>query len=104
MKTRLLKLASGEMVVTRVVDSEDEDVIKMESPFLLNLMPGPDQSMGVALMPFMPFTADTVFDLPRRFVMLDLDPPEEMENTYLQQISGLDLTTKMPLDDMSKIN
>jgi|TARA_Y100000294_G_C8453102_1_gene295485 hypothetical protein len=87
----ILKLKTGEEVVARVSEGENDTLI-LDTPMTLQAVPGqqPGQ-MGLALVPWIMASSDTSFTISSDQVMTKGKPKKDMESQYLSQATGLAL-------------
>lgn len=92
-----LKLASGEEVVGKV-DESDQDIIKLRDVASIVMMPGGGNGqVGLGLMPFLPYADDKGIEFNRRFVMVEFDPGVDMLNNYNRMFgSGIQIASAIP--------
>ena len=85
-----LKLTSGEEILGKEIEPVQHGY-RLESVRVLVMQPTPDGRMGVALMPWMVGNTDGKVDVPAMHVIgTPVDgPSKEIEDTYLQQTSGI---------------
>lgn len=88
------KLISGEELIAKVTEETTTSFI-LEDPLALHVTAG-QNGVNVGLIPFMMSNRDaTEFTLSRSAVTAYTPPSRELETGYLQQISKIDLTTKL---------
>ena len=101
MKIKSFKLITGEEVVGNVVE-EGADFFQIEKIRQLGLaqveVPGEAQPRLIPhFVPWILTNADGKIKLNKNNVMADVDNlPAELEALYLQQTTGLDLSSKLP--------
>jgi len=96
MSIKILKLVNGDDVITTIVKS---DGVVMENPARLMMFPDPETgNMGMALVPWCPYTDKKVFQIPLIHVIIIIeeeDVPEELTREYREKFgSGLVTPTK----------
>jgi hypothetical protein len=94
MSIKILKLVSGDDVITEIGKGEG---VVMENPARLMMMPGEDGNIGMALIPWCPYSDKKDFTIAPIHVLTEIeekDIPEGMVNEYRKQFgSGLDIPT-----------
>ena len=88
MQVKILKLVSGDDIIS---DGESQhDVICLKNPARLMMFPSDDGGMGMALVPWNPYSEQKEFHIHKEHVILEINPPEELRNAYNDQFgSGL---------------
>lgn len=96
---RYIKLITGEEVIGNqtIGRSFGEDVIGLENPRVITLIPTATGGTNLTLLPLMwSSRADSVVRIERHAILCEAEVPDEkFEKMYLQSISRLDLTTKI---------
>ena len=91
-----LKLTTGEEIIGKFVGlSEDEDSIILEKTRTLAVQPLGQGQMGIGMIPFMVGNPDGEVRIARDKILGEpVDgPPKNLEDSYLQQVSGLTFAT-----------
>ena len=86
MAVKLLRLKSGEDIVGEVV-KENQEVIIISNPAML--MPvshysGRQDQIQIGLAPWIPFSEEKEFKLPRDWILLTTTPAQDIVNNYNQ--------------------
>jgi hypothetical protein len=90
-KIYILKLKTGEEVVARVSEGENDTLI-LNKPMLLQAMPTQEPGqMGLLTLPWIMASSDTSFTISSDQVMTKGKPKKDMESQYLSQATGLAL-------------
>ena len=92
MGINLLKLVSGEEIVTEVVNYDGRDY-EIKEPIVLYMT-----QEGVGVVPFMPFAETREMLIPSEHVMIYTHPNEDVENMYRQRFgSGIQVVSNSQL-------
>ena len=84
MAVKLLRLKSGEDIISDIV-SENSENIKIKNPaMVMPLSDGRGNQVQVGLAPWMPFSESKEFELPRDWVLLLTEPASDIVNNYNQ--------------------
>ena len=86
MAVKLLRLKSGEDIVGEVV-KENEELIIISNPAMLmpvSHSPGRQDQIQIGLAPWIPFSVEKEFKLPRDWVLLTTIPAQDIVNNYNQ--------------------
>ncbi len=89
-KVYILKLKTGEEVVSRVSEGENDTLI-LDYPMWLQPMPTQQGQMGMVLVPWIMASSDASFTISSDQVMTKGKPKKDMESQYLSNITGLAL-------------
>lgn len=85
---KLVRLTSGEEIIGKVRESADS--IKITDAFaLVATEPG-----KIGFIPFMPYAKDQEFTINKRFVMMVLEPMDQMVDQVRQMTSGISVPDK----------
>ena len=82
MVVKLLRLKSGEDIVGEVI-RENEELITISNPAILmpvSQSPGRQDQIQIGLAPWIPFSEETEFKLPRDWVLLTTTPVQDIVN------------------------
>lgn len=95
----LYKLSTSEEVIARQKSFDDETIV-VEDPRVVTFMPNQQTGqVGVSLMPFMIGVMDQSISsevrLARSHIVASAKPSKELEDGFIQQTTGIDLTTKL---------
>ena len=94
----LYKLVTGEEIIARseeIVNYNNINILLINRPMVLQMVPQGDR-VGMALMPWMMSAKDDTVNLFGSSILAISKPKQELENSYLQQVSGIDLSTPSP--------
>ena len=86
MAVKLLRLKSGEDIVGEVV-KENEELIIISNPAMLmpvSHSPGRQDQIQIGLAPWIPFSEEKEFKLPRDWILLTTTPAQDIVNNYNQ--------------------
>ena len=84
MAVKLVRLKSGEDIISDIV-SENSENVKIKNPAMLMPMgDGRGNQVQVGLAPWMPFSEAKEFELPRDWVLLITEPASDIVNNYNQ--------------------
>lgn len=90
MNIKILKLVNGDDIIS---DVDRSDKILLKNPARLMMFPSEDGGMGMALVPWCPYTEQEEFSIDPSHVMIEIeekDVPEELRNEYNDKFgSGL---------------
>ena len=86
-----LKLSSGEEIIARV-ENRDDEAITLDRPMMVVLTPSPDgQGIGIQMMPWLASNQDATARVFNSHVIATVAPNGELEKGYLQQTSRIQL-------------
>ena len=86
MAVKLLRLKSGEDIVGEVI-KENQELIIISNPAMLmpvSHTPGRQDQIQIGLAPWIPFSVEKEFKLPRDWVLLTTIPAQDIVNNYNQ--------------------
>ena len=86
MAVKLLRLKSGEDIVGEVI-KENQELIIISNPAMLmpvSHTPGRQDQIQIGLAPWIPFSVEKEFKLPRDWVLLTTTPAQDIVNNYNQ--------------------
>ena len=86
MAVKLLRLKSGEDIVGEIV-RENEELIVISNPAILmhvSHSPGRQDQIQIGLAPWIPFSEEKEFKLPRDWILLTTIPAQDIVNNYNQ--------------------
>ena len=89
---KVLKLITGEEVIARVTE-EENNLITLEKPMTLQMIP-PNTStgqMGFALVPWMKAAKNKKVTISIEHILTEDEASEQTEKNYLQVVTGLSL-------------
>ena len=90
---KVLKLVTGEELIGRVECQTDID-ITISSPRVMRMYQT-EQGISAGLVPWLMTAPDAQVDIKSSHIMTSVDCPKDVEDSYLQQTSKLDLTSKI---------
>lgn len=85
-----LKLSSGEEVVARVEERED-DYLTLDRAMIVGVGPGQDGNPTVQMMPWLAANQDATVRVYNSHIVASFAPHAELEKGYLQQTSKIQL-------------
>ena len=83
MNLKLLRLRSGEDVICEVL-KEGVEYIKIKNPAMLMPVGGQGQQMQMGMAPWMPFSEQNEFEIPRDWLVVMSDVVKDIANNYNQ--------------------
>ena len=90
---KILKLITGEEVIARVTEEKNVDLITLEKPMTLQMLP-PNSStgqVGFALVPWMKAAKNEKVTISTEHIIAEDEASEQTEKNYLQVVTGLSL-------------
>ena len=81
---KLLRLKSGEDIVTDIVGENSEYLIVKNPAMLMPVGDGRSGSVQIGLTPWMPFSVAKDFELPREWVLIITEAAQDIVNNYNQ--------------------
>ena len=90
---KVLKLITGEEVIARVTEEKNVDLITLEKPMTLQMLP-PNTStgqVGFALVPWMKAAKNEKITISTEHIIAEDEASEQTEKNYLQVVTGLSL-------------
>ena len=90
---KILKLITGEEVIARVTEEKNVDLITLEKPMTLQMLP-PNTStgqVGFALVPWMKAAKNEKVIISTEHIIAEDEGSEQTQKNYLQVITGLSL-------------
>ena len=90
---KVLKLITGEEVIARVSEEEHSDLLTLEKPMTLQMLP-PNTStgqMGFAMVPWMKAAKNEKVIISTEHIIAEDEGSEQTQKNYLQLITGLSL-------------
>ena len=91
---KVLKLITGEEVITRVTEEENNySLITLEKPMTLQMIPPTTSTgqVGVALMPWMQAAKNEKVIISTEHIIAEDEGSEQTQKNYLQLVTGLSL-------------
>ena len=83
MNLKLLRLRSGEDVICEVL-KESAEYIKIKNPAMLMPVGSQGQQMQMGMAPWMPFSEQNEFEIPRDWLVVMSDVVKDIANNYNQ--------------------
>lgn len=85
MSVKIIKLTGGEDIIAGF--EEKEDKVVLQNPAKIMLIPTDDEGMGMglALIPWLPYTDDKEIEIEKEFVITSVFPIQDILNEYNQQ-------------------
>ena len=91
---KVLKLITGEEVITRVTEKENNySLITLEKPMTLQMIPPTTSTgqVGFALVPWMKAAKNEKVTISTEHIIAEDEASEQTEKNYLQVVTGLSL-------------
>lgn len=88
----LLKLASGEEVVTQY-EIDDDGEIKATAPRQLIMQPSGQGQMGIAIIPYSAGNPDGVFTIHLHAIMSRSEAPEKLVKAYIENTTNIQIVS-----------
>ena len=89
---KVLKLITGEEVIARVTEEKNVDLITLEKPMTLQMMPSTSTGqVGFALVPWMKAAKNEKVTISIEHIITEDEASEQTEKNYLQVVTGLSL-------------
>jgi hypothetical protein len=93
MDVMILKMTNGDEVVTEYVN-EEENCVVVNRPRTLQMMQGP-QGIQMGLMPWIISAPESKCTISKESIACSMIAPDDISKAYLQQTSGIQLTSLM---------
>jgi hypothetical protein len=90
---KVFKLSTGEEMIANVIDDQTESVT-VSSPRTMQLHQTP-QGISAGLVPWFLTNPDADAQLMKSHIIASIDCPADVEQSYRQQTSKLDLTSRI---------
>lgn len=87
---KVMKLVSGEEVIAKVEESLQG--VKYSKPRVFHVMQT-DRGVSAALMPYIMAAPDETVEIRDSAIISMVDAPKQLEDSYLQQTSGIQLAS-----------
>ena len=88
---KVLKLITGEEVIARVIE-EENNLITLEKPMTLQMLPPTSTGqVGFALVPWMKAAKNEKVTISTEHILVEVEASEQSEKNYLQVVTGLSL-------------
>ena len=81
---KLLRLKSGEDIVGDIVGENSEFLIVKNPAMLMPVGDGRGGSVQIGLTPWMPFSEEKDFEIPRDWILITTEPAQDIVNNYNQ--------------------
>ena len=90
---KVLKLITGEEVIARVTEEKNVDLITLEKPMTLQMIPPTTSTgqVGFALVPWMKAAKNEKVTISTEHIIAEDEASEQTEKNYLQVVTGLSL-------------
>ena len=89
MNAKIMKLMNGDEVIADIVANNDSMVI-INNPAKIVMFPGEDGGMGLALMPWLPYSDDEEVKIREKNILVTVSPSSEIFSEYNERFgSGL---------------
>ena len=90
---KILKLITGEEVIARVIEEKNIDLITLEKPMTLQMIPPTTSTgqVGFALVPWMKAAKNEKVTISTEHIIAEDEASEQTEKNYLQVVTGLSL-------------
>ena len=90
---KVLKLITGEEVIARVTEEKNVDLITLEKPMTLQMIPPTTSTgqVGFALVPWMKAAKNEKVTISTEHIIAEDEASDQTEKNYLQVVTGLSL-------------
>ena len=90
---KVLKLITGEEVIARISEEERSDLITLEKPMTLQMIPPTTSTgqVGFAMVPWIKAAKNEKIKISTEHIITEEEPSEKTEKNYLQIVTGLSL-------------
>ena len=90
---KVLKLITGEEVIARTKEGENPDLVSLEKPMILQMLPPNTTTgqVGFAMIPWMKAAKNEKVLISTEHIIAEDDASEQTEKNYLQVVTGLSL-------------
>ena len=89
---KILKLITGEEVIARVTEEKNVDLITLEKPMTLQMIPPTSTGqVGFALVPWMKAAKNEKVTISTEHIIAEDEGSEQTQKNYLQLVTGLSL-------------
>ncbi len=90
---KVLKLITGEEVIARVSEEEHSDLLTLEKPMTLQMIPPTTSTgqVGFALVPWMKAAKNEKVTISIEHILVEVEASDQSEKNYLQVVTGLSL-------------
>jgi len=89
---KVLKLITGEEVITRIIE-EENNLITLKNPMTLQMIPPTTSTgqVGFAMVPWMKAAKNEKITISIEHILVEDEASEQTEKNYLQMVTGLSL-------------
>ena len=90
---KVLKLITGEEVIARTKEGENPDLVSLEKPMILQMLPPNTTTgqVGFAMIPWMKAAKNEKVIISTEHIIAEDEASEQTEKNYLQVVTGLSL-------------
>ena len=90
---KVLKLITGEEVIARTKEGENPDLVSLEKPMILQMLPPNTTTgqVGFAMIPWMKAAKNEKVLISTEHIIAEDEASEQTEKNYLQVVTGLSL-------------
>ena len=90
---KVLKLITGEEVIARITEEKNVDLITLEKPMTLQMIPPTTSTgqVGFALVPWMKAAKNEKVIISTEHIIAEDEGSEQTQKNYLQLVTGLSL-------------
>ena len=90
---KVLKLITGEEVIARTKEGENPDLVSLEKPMILQMLPPNTTTgqVGFAMIPWMKAAKNEKVTISTEHIIAEEEASEQTEKNYLQVVTGLSL-------------
>ena len=81
MNVKIIKLTNSDEVIADVKESDDDKVI-LSNPAKIVMFPGEDGGMGLALVPWLPYSDDEEVEIKEKDILVVVTPSSEIFSEY----------------------
>ena len=88
---KVVKLITGEEIITRVTE-EENNLITLKNPMTLQMLPPTSTGqVGFALVPWMKAAKNEKVTISIEHILVEVEASDQSEKNYLQVVTGLSL-------------
>ena len=88
---KVLKLITGEEVIVRITE-EENNLITLDNPMTLQMLPPTSTGqVGFALVPWMKAAKNEKVTISTEHILVEVEASDQSEKNYLQVVTGLSL-------------
>lgn len=93
----LIRLTTGEEVIGRIKDSQDDNHITVTKPYMIAIQPGPDGKPVLMMMPYLMLSDETeVVFLRSAVVCQPYGANKQVSDEYIKKTSGIAVASQLP--------